>query len=197
MQTTQPWLTLRGIVYSALFSALFVVLSFFNIHLGFSPVPITLENFVVMITGALLGARYGFFSIGLVVLLTTLGLPLMHGQGGLGLVLGPTGGFIWAFPFSALFIGYIVPRIRGGKVFTFVMTFLTIELFGSLLLYVTGVPWLAHVGQYSIQKALVLGAYPYLLGDAVKALIATLIVLPIRQVFPIQRLIGGKKSSLH
>lgn len=184
-------LTLRGIVFSAVFAALLVVLSFFNLHLGFTPIPITLENLVVMLAGALLGARYGFFSIALVVVLTALGLPLLHGRGGLGLILGPTGGYIWAYPFAALLIGFFVSRIKGNKTFTFVMTFLALEVFGSLLLYVTGVPWLAHVGHYSLHKALLLGCYPYLPGDAVKALAATLIVLPVRQMFPVERLVGS------
>jgi len=187
-------LTLRGIVFSSLFSALLVALSMLNIQLGFSPVPITLENFSVMLTGALLGARYGFFSIGLVVGLTALGLPLLHGNGGLGLLLGPTGGYIWAFPFSALLIGWFVPRIKGNKIFVFSMTFLAMFAFGSLLLYITGVPWLAHVARYPLDKALMLGCYPFLPGDIIKALVATAIVMPVRQLFPLQRLIGTAQT---
>lgn len=188
--------TLKGIVFSALFAALLVVLSYVNIHLGFTPVPIAMETFAVMLAGGILGARYGFFSIALVVLLTALGIPLLHGKGGLGLILGPTGGFIWAFPFAALFIGLIVPRIKSAnKTVTFVLTFLTIEIFGSLLLYVTGVPWLAHVANYSLSKALTAGFYPYLPGDAIKAFVATLITLQVRQLFPVERIHGKPFQS--
>jgi biotin transport system substrate-specific component len=180
--------SLRGILFSALFAALLVVLSFFNLQLGFTPVPITLENLVIMLAGSLLGARYGFFSTALVVLLTALGLPLLHGSGGLHLILGPTGGYIWAYPFSALLIGWLVPRIKGSGLSAFLLVFLVLEAFGSLILYIPGVLWLAHTAHYPLSKALVMGCYPYLPGDAAKAVIAALAVLPVRRLFPVQRL---------
>ncbi|WNQ12372.1 biotin transporter BioY [Paenibacillus aurantius] len=189
--------TVRGITLSAMFAALLVVLSFVNIHLGFSPVPITLENFAIMLTGALLGARYGLFSIGTVVVLTAIGLPLLHGSGGLALVLGPTGGYIWAYPFAALFIGMIAPRIRGGRTKQIVLTFLTLEVFGSLMLYVTGVPWLAHTYHMTFQKAMVAGCYPYLIGDAVKAFAGALIVVSVRQWISVsgRRAVAGHSAA--
>ena len=184
---------LRGIVFSALFAALLVVFSFFNIHLGFSPVPITMQNFIVMLAGALLGAKYGFFSMFLVVGLTTLGFPLLHGNGGLAYILGPTGGFILAYPFAALVIGWFSERMRGrgisGAAAMFMMIFLS-----SLLLYVSGVPWLAHASGISLEKAMILGCYPYLPGDAIKALLAALIAVPLKQAFPIHRITGAKPN---
>lgn len=105
--------SVRGLVFSTLFSALLVVSSFFNIHLGFTPIPLSLQNLVVMLAGSVLGAVYGFFSVALVVVLTALGIPLLHGSGGMSLILGPTGGFIWAYPFAALLIGFFVSRVKG------------------------------------------------------------------------------------
>jgi biotin transport system substrate-specific component len=186
--------SLRGIVFSALFAALLAVLSLFNVSLGFSPIPISLENLVIMLAGALLGARYGFISIGLVIVLTALGFPLLHGTGGLALILGPTGGFIWAYPFSALLIGFFISRIKSNGLSALLLSFFIMEIFGSLMLYVTGVPWLSHVAGVSLSKALVLGCYPFLLGDAIKAFIAALIVLPVRQVFSQKRLVGAKSA---
>ncbi|UOF89971.1 biotin transporter BioY [Fodinisporobacter ferrooxydans] len=188
--------TIRGIIFSALFAAIFSAASFLNIHLGFSPVPITLENLVVMLTGAFLGAGYGFFSMLLIVVLTTLGLPLIHGSGGLALILGPTGGFIWMYPISAMCIGFIVERLKSKPIVSSILMFLSFEIFGSLVLYVTGVPWLAHVAGLSFGKAMLLGCYPYLPGDAIKALIATSIAVPISQVYPIRRLIGKQDTNV-
>ncbi|TDF92328.1 biotin transporter BioY [Paenibacillus piri] len=187
-------LNVRGMVFCALFAALLVVSSFLNLHLG-TPVPITLQNLIVMLAGAILGPLYGFCSMALVVVLTALGIPLLHGNGGLPLILGPTGGFIWAYPFAALLIGFAAQRIKGKGPAAFILMFISLELFGSLLLYVTGVPWLAHVAGYSMQKALVAGCYPYLPGDAAKAVIAALIALPVRQVFPIARITGASKTA--
>ncbi|WP_028549743.1 biotin transporter BioY [Paenibacillus sp. UNC451MF] len=188
-------ITTRGIAFSALFGALLVVSSYLNIHLGFTPIPISLENLVVMLTGAILGPLYGFISVALVVVLTAIGIPLLHGSGGFALLLGPTGGFIWAYPFAALLIGWLVKRIKGRGPLTFVFTFLILELFGSLFLYLLGVPWLAHKAGVSLQKAMVMGCYPYLPGDAVKAVLAAIILVPIRQVFPVTRIIGAKQRT--
>jgi biotin transport system substrate-specific component len=187
---------IRGIVFSALFAALLVVSSYLNIHLGFTPIPITLENLVIMLTGAILGPLYGFFSVALVVVLTALGIPLLHGSGGLALIAGKTGGFVWMYPFAALLIGFFVHRLKGKGPFVFVLLFLILELFGSLLLYVTGVPWLAHIAHFSLQKALLLGCYPYLLGDVAKAVIAAFIIIPVRKVFPASRIYGGTSKPV-
>jgi biotin transport system substrate-specific component len=168
--------TVRGITFSAMFAALLVALSFVNIQLGISPVPITLVNFVIMLSGALLGPKYGFFSVFSVVLLTALGLPLLHGAGGPTLLFGPTGGFIWAYPFAALFIGWIIRHVTVKGIAGFLLVFFIMLIFGSGLLYVTGVPWLAHSAQISLGKALVLGCYPYLIGDAIKAFASAVIV---------------------
>ncbi|WP_282936480.1 biotin transporter BioY [Paenibacillus sp. RC67] len=187
-------ITTRGMAFSALFGALLVVSSYLNIHLGFTPIPISLENLVVMLTGAILGPLYGFISVALVVILTLLGIPLLHGSGGFALLLGPTGGFIWAYPFAALLIGLLVKRVKGRGPLTFVFTFLILELIGSLFLYLPGVPWLAHKAGVSLQKAMVMGCYPYLPGDAVKAALAAIILVPIRQVFPTSRIVGTKQG---
>lgn len=183
-------LTLRGIVFSALFAALVVLFGFISIPLGFTPVPITLQTLAVMLAGGLLGARYGFLSMALIVVLTAIGFPLLHGTGGLSVLLGPTGGYVFMWPISALLIGWLLPRIRIRGVWGYAASFLLLVLFGSLLLYVSGVPWLAYVTGMSFSKAMVAGCYPYLIGDAIKAAAATLIIASVRQVFPPERLTG-------
>ncbi len=189
-------LTIRGIVFSALFAALIVVFGFVNINLGFTPVPITLATMAVMLAGALLGAAYGFFSVFLVIALSALGLPLLAGTGGLAVILGPNGGYLWSWPFSALFIGLFLFRIKGNSARSYILTFITLEVFGSFIMYITGVPWLAHVLKTSLAKALILGCYPYLPGDALKAIITTVIVVPIRQMYPISRLLGNHSTHV-
>lgn len=184
MSLNRPLFTVKGIVFSALFGALISVMSLGTFTFGISPVPITLENMAVMLTGALLGGFYGFFSVFMVVFLVALGVPLLHMSGGLGLLFGVTGGFVWMFPFSALLIGWLLGKIKGSGWGSYVAAFLVIEVFGSLLLYVTGVPWFAYRYGVSIQDAMILSCYPYLIGDAIKALAVTLIVMPIRRFFP-------------
>ncbi|PWW06484.1 biotin transport system substrate-specific component [Paenibacillus cellulosilyticus] len=170
--------SLRSIVFTALFGALFIALSAVKFELGFSAVPITLQNLAVMLAGAFLGARLGFSSIMIVLLLTATGLPLLHGQGGLSYMTGPTGGFIAAFPFNAFFVGLFVvklmnSRLASNRTAMIVGLFLVFEVFGSLLSYVSGVPWLMHSVNYSFHQAMIKGCYPYLAGDALKAVVAT------------------------
>jgi biotin transport system substrate-specific component len=189
-------LTVRGIVFSALFAALLVVFGFLNINLGFTPVPITLATLAIMLAGAFLGAGYGFFSVFLVIVLATLGLPFIGGTGGLAVILGPSAGFVWSWPFAALLIGYFMSKIKSQGIRSYVLSFLVIEVFGSLIMYFVGVPWLAHVLKISFSKAMVLGCYPYLPGDVIKSIVATLIVVPIRKIYPSSSLIGTAHTKV-
>lgn len=190
-------LTIRGLVFTALFSALMVVFGFINIHLGFTPVPITLQTFAIMLTGAFLGPWYGFFSVLLVMVLAILGLPFVGGTSGLSVLVGPSAGYAWTWPFAALFIGWASAYIKGKRVGAWVLMFLVMEVFGSLIMYLTGVPWLAHAYHItSMTKALVLGCYPYLPGDVLKALVATAIVMPVREFYPTARLVGKQQTQV-
>lgn len=186
----------RGLTYSALFAALLVVLSFVTIPVGFSPVPITLQNFAVMLAGGLLGARYGLISMGSVVVLCALGFPLLHGAGGPGLVFGPTGGFIWSYPFAAFLLGAMIRKLPVKGVAGYLFHIVACLLFGSLFLYIGGVPWLAYVSELTIREAIVVGMLPYLPGDLLKAVAAGLIIPAIRSVFPLERMLYGKNKVI-
>lgn len=189
-------LTVRGVVFSALFAAMLVVFGFVNIHLGFTPVPITLATLAIMLAGAFLGAGYGFFSVLVVIVLAVLGLPFIGGSGGLGVIVGPSAGFVWSWPLSALLIGWLTAKIEGRGWRAYLWTFLVIEAFGSLFMYLFGVPWLAHMLNVSLIKAMWLGCIPYLPGDLVKAIVATLIVVPVRAIYPAARLVGDGQAKV-
>ncbi|MBB6024107.1 biotin transport system substrate-specific component [Paenibacillus sp. JGP012] len=189
-------LSLRGIVFSALMAAILVIFGYISIPLGFSPVPITLQTLAVMLAGGLLGPLYGFLSIALVVVLTGLGFPLLHGTGGLGVLLGPTGGYVVIWPFSALLIGLLLSKVQVRGFKGYFLAFIIIEIFGSLLNYVTGVPWLAYRFSMSLSDAMIQGFYPYIIGDLIKAVFATIIIAPIRIVYPPQRLTSPMHSNV-
>ncbi|WP_413409194.1 biotin transporter BioY [Paenibacillus amylolyticus] len=189
-------LSLRGIVFSALMAAILVLFGYISIPIGFSPVPITLQTLAVMLAGGLLGPLYGFLSVTMVVLLTALGFPLLHGTGGLAVLLGPTGGYVMMWPFSALLIGLLLARINIKGVTGFILAFVVFELFGSLLVYVSGVPWLAYAYKMDLPEAMIQGFYPYIIGDLIKAVFAAIIIAPVRMVFPPQRLTGNIHSTV-
>ncbi|WP_340401792.1 biotin transporter BioY [Paenibacillus sp. FSL H8-0079] len=189
-------LSLRGIVFSALMAAILVLFGYISIPIGFSPVPITLQTLAVMLAGGLLGPLYGFLSVTMVVLLTSLGFPLLHGTGGLAVLLGPTGGYVMMWPISALLIGLLLARINIKGVTGFILAFIIFELFGSLLVYVSGVPWLAYAYKMDLPEAMIQGFYPYIIGDLIKAVFAAIIIAPVRMVFPPQRLTGNMHSTV-
>lgn len=171
--------SVRHLVYIALFAALFILMSSITIYV--TAVPITLQNLAIMLAGGFLGARYGFYSIGLVIALTAAGLPLLHGRGGLSLIFGPTGGFLWIFPICALLCGWYASRVLAGaaersRAATTVLLTIGFFIFGSLISYLSGVPWLAHALEVPMSRALELGMYPFVGFDAVKALIAAIVL---------------------
>lgn len=183
-------MNIRSLVFTALFAALFIVFSAIKIPLGISPVPITLQNFALMLAGGILGARYGGLSVLLVVALTATGLPLLHGEGGLSLILGRTGGFILSFPICAFLVGWFTQKwLRSslaakGKAITAVGLFLVFYLFGSLASYLLGVPWLAQAANISMEKAIVNGFYLFIPGDLAKAALAAIVVTALLPYLP-------------
>ncbi|WEK56109.1 MAG: biotin transporter BioY [Candidatus Cohnella colombiensis] len=193
---TSQWI--RGVVFTALFGALFIAGSYLKVSIGFTPVPITLQSLTIMLAGGLLGAVYGFWSIFIVILLTATGLPLMGEGSGLSKIFGATGGFIWMFPFAAFLIGFVTDKLfterKRLSLPKVILLFVSIFGFGSLLLYVTGIPWLAHFSAtLDLQGAIEKGMVPFLTGDLIKAIVATLIIASIRPVLPLIR--PQKKSQ--
>ena len=183
MKKSETRTAVLHVVFTALFAALFVVFSHIRITLGISPVPFTLQSFAIMLVGGLLGARYGFVSLALVLALTALGLPLIS-EGGWSVMTGRTAGFIWLFPVSALLIGWFSRRIRGRGLVAWLSLAAVMELFGSLLLYAGGVPWFARVTGLSLAESFALAAAPFLVTDLLKAVLAAGIVLALRPLMP-------------
>src|SRR5690606_38652944 len=91
--------------------ALFIVLSLQQMKVTLTPVPITLQTFAVILTGLFLRPKQAFMSIFAVIALTATGLPLIGGKGGITLLIGYSGGFIFAFPFCAMFISMAAGRL--------------------------------------------------------------------------------------
>src|SRR3989344_4961015 len=104
-------LNIKGMVFAALFAALTAAVSPIKIPLGFTPVPITLQTLMVLLSGAVLGSRLGALSQFLYVLVGALGLPVFAGGGsGLGALLGPSGGYLISYPFAAFITGKMIEK---------------------------------------------------------------------------------------
>lgn len=110
-----------------------------QIEIPHHPVPFTLQTLFVLLAGSLLGARYGALSMGAYLLAGLLGMPVFSGAGfGLAKILGPTGGYLLAFPLAAFVIGSIVGSQRSvGRILSaHVAGLLIIFTFGTIHLSV-------------------------------------------------------------
>lgn len=158
----------------------FVILTalgaFVRVPLPFTPVPITLQTFFVLLGGAFLGAGLGASAQLSYIFLGILGVPLFTGTGsGLFYLFGPTGGYLLGFILAALFIGRFV-RYAQNNLFTIFGLFLT----GDLILLAMGTVWLRFLFGYNLTKLLFIGFIPFLPGDLLKAYFASILYLKLK-----------------
>ena len=133
----------------------------------FTPVPITLQTLLVILAGVVLGPRAGAASMALYVGAGALGAPVFsNGGAGLPWLLGPTGGYLLAYPASAFLAGWIAGR-RGSTLRT--LAGLTA---GVLVQYAGGLAQLVALTGEPLGVVLAMGAVPFLFGDAVKIVTA-------------------------
>ncbi len=148
---------------------------------GFS-VPITAQSLGVMLAGAVIGARRGFLSLVLLLVLVAVGLPLLAGgRGGLGVFAGPSVGFLLGWPVAAYVVGWVTER--GGATYRLVWGLMANVLGGIVVLYACGVVGLAAVTGLSVSKA-VLVTWVYLPGDLAKAVICALVARGVHAAYP-------------
>jgi biotin transport system substrate-specific component len=161
----------------AMFAAITVVLSWLPpIPLPFSPVPITFQVIGVLMAGALLGPKLGFLSQLVYVFLGAMGLPVFAGgNGGFGIIVGPTGGYIIGFILAAFIVGWFI-HVYPGKTFPKYAIAMTLGIFS---IYIPGTLQLALVTGLGIQKALLIGTLPYIPLDIVKAVVVTMVAIPV------------------
>jgi biotin transport system substrate-specific component len=156
--------------FASLFAAMTAVGAYISIPVG--PVPITLQVLFVFLAGIMLGSKWGTISMLVYVLLGIVGLPVFAGgASGLGVVLGPTGGYIIGFIVAAFVIGTLAER-KGTSSIQLNAAFM---LIGLVIIYAIGVTQLKFVAQLSFTQAIALGMLPFLIGDFLKIAIASYI----------------------
>ena len=136
-----------------------------------TPVPLTVQNFAVLLVGLLLGSRRGFAAMILYLIEGMAGLPVFNptGPGGLAQLFGMTGGFLLAYPFVAFVAGYIFEQ--GAK------TFIRAAIAGSLAeiaLFLGGLGWL-YVFTHSLARAAYFGLYFFVAAEVMKVMFAAAI----------------------
>ena len=162
------------------FAALTAVGARIQFHLPFTPVPVTGQVFCVLLAGCVLGSRLGFVSQVQYLTAGVAGLPVFALGGGIGFLLGPTGGYLVGFPVAALVVGAIAQRGQ-GRVWS-----LAPSLSGVPALYRLGAPrdggWRAGTGAGGgLTAVLHESVLPFIGVDAAKAVLAAVVAVPLRR----------------
>jgi biotin transport system substrate-specific component len=136
-----------------------------------TPVPLTVQNFGVLVVGLLLGSRRGFAAMMVYLVEGMAGLPVFSpaGAGGVAQLFGPTGGFLLAYPFVAFAAGYVFER--GAR--SFARAAIS-GLLAEVLLFMGGLSWL-YVLTHSLAKAAYLGFYWFAAAEVMKVMFAAAI----------------------
>lgn len=174
----------KDIVYIALFAAIYAALGLFPpIMLPVIGVPITAQSMGPMLAGSILGAKRGALASVLFLVLVAVGLPLLAGgRGGFGAFLGPSSGYMFAYPLAAFCIGLAFERLWDRM--TFALAFAINVIGGIGIVYLIGIPWLAFVADLSFLQILT-GSAGFLPGDIVKALTAAFVAVTVKKSYPI------------
>ena len=166
-------ISIREIAYTALGVALLIICSWLSVPLT---VPFTMQTFAVCLVAALFGLKIGMLAVAVYLLLGIAGVPVFAGfEGGLGYLLGATGGYLVGFLLTALVVGIAADkRGRGKKVLISAM------VIGVLLCYALGTAWFVLVytrtsGPVGVATALVWCVLPYVIPDIVKIVMAALL----------------------
>lgn len=165
---TSGHFTTRRLVLIAMVTAITCILAPFSIPIPISPVPISLTNLVLLIGIYVLGWKDATVSFLIYLLIGAAGLPVFSGfAGGLGKIVGPTGGYLVGFIFMTIIAGISVERFGNNR-------FLVAAgmVLATAVTYIFGTAWLAHQLEMTFTAALSIGVVPYLPGDTAKIVLA-------------------------
>lgn len=175
--------TVSLVVAFSLFNALAAQ---FSIYLG--PIPITGQTFAVTLTGALLGSRLGAAALIVYLIEGAAGLPFFAGsKGGIGVMLGPSAGYLVSFPAAAYITGAFSEHGWDRRF----LTAAAAMAIGSLVILLGGWAWLMVYLRATPLAAFKIGVAPFLVGDVVKIILAAS-VLPTGWALLKRRASGGK-----
>jgi len=165
--------------FCALFASLIAAGTFIVIPAG--PVPIVLQNMMVLLAGLILGPIMGTTSVLLFLLAGILGLPVFAGgTGSIARLAGPTGGFLAGYLLTGFLSGLIAGIPQRGIRISALRLIIAITS-GLLIVYIPGLFWLKYQGELTWNKTLAIGLIPFIPGDIIKGIAAFFIAIKLRK----------------
>ena len=163
-------LSTKEIILCALFAAIISILAQISIPLPFTTVPLTMLIFAVSITGLILGSKLGTISVLIYLLLGGIGIPIFaQFSGGIGILLGPTGGYLLGLPLMVYIIGFTREKFSHH-----IIIFLSL-IFGLLSVYIAGTLMFALITGNTIYQSILYCVIPFVFVDLIKLVLAFIV----------------------
>lgn len=169
-------------------SALVAVCAHVSVPLFFTPVPMTLQPFAVLLLGLLLEPTAAFAALALYLVEGAAGLPVFtpQGPGGMLQLMGPTGGYLMSYPFVAALVSFLHRKLPGHRF----ASGLVAAAAGDVLILASGATWMAAMTHQHFSTLLSLSVVPFLPGDALKVCAAAAIAAGWLQVRKTEETVG-------
>ncbi len=176
------------LILTAMMTAFTAICAVISVPLPFSPVPVSLATLAVLICGGLLGPKYGSLSQIIYLLLGAVGVPIFHSfTGGMGILLGPTGGFLFGYIFMAFTFGLLTDIIlknkRIGDIKSTALVFFA-AVQATITCYIPGLLWFMVVTGSGIGAAASMAVLPFIPVDLFKCIVAALLVKRLTSILP-------------
>lgn len=170
--------TKQLIAFSLLIATLTGLMAQIKIYLPLTPVPITLQTFMVLVSGVILGKNWGAVSQVLYIALGAAGIPwFANGNAGLAYILGPTAGYLLGFIVTAYVMGWIYDRVIISHDWLPLLGLMILCnlfcIYGFGLLYLAVWSNLIQGNQHNVSQILWMGFFPFLIGDVLKIIVAS------------------------
>lgn len=167
----------KTLTYTALLSAILCIVSPLTIPIG--AVPISFTTLIIFITASIVDYKISTLATIVYILIGVVGLPVFSNfQGGISVLFNGTGGFILGYTLCAFITSFLVKKSKGRK-----SVYLLAMIISTLILYIIGTAWFVIITKVDIKSAIIVCVLPFILFDAIKIIIATLIFVPLRKSF--------------
>lgn len=180
--STNPSITYKALT-ACVMTAIICSATFMTIPIPGSPIPLTLQNMLILLTALLLEPFYATLSVAMFIILGALGLPVFTGfKGGFAHLMNKSGGYILGYLIATIVVSYIVHLAKKDKkIMQYVLDICASILF-IIIVYFFGVIRLKYILNSDINTVILLGAVPYIIPDLLKAACAILLVHNLRPI---------------
>lgn len=159
-----------------------------QITVPIEPVPFTFQVLAVILSGLLLGPRYGPLAMAVYLFVGAVGVPVFAGfKGGLGIIFGDTGGYLLAYPLAAAVAGLAAHAVARDPRRRALLAGLLCGCAALVVIYVLGATWLSVIAGLSPAAALATGVLPFVVLDLVKVVLAALVAVAAAPAIAVSR----------